>query len=258
MWELRLDYGRSPHAYVNQRLQIQLELLMTSGMPLETCSAVNERWNNKFCYKVASCWLFLLSHTLNMIMIFKILHNFPRTQDSRPRPNDCHNWATLERTVERELSTDRGRYMVRSREFFRSLGIASRLFRFLKVSVVCRAPDRQWIVLNAKPDADLFGSGHVTVCATWPLVKFAEFDNRPMWISFILISIQRVLQWHHVYGNSVTVINSPILSWFRVRPTQEPIHCQCDDHVLLSWTNHQPLGLVSSGRQLSPFLVTEQ
>jgi len=34
---LRLDYGRSPHAYVNQRLQIQLELLMMSGIPLETC-----------------------------------------------------------------------------------------------------------------------------------------------------------------------------------------------------------------------------
>ena len=30
-------YGRSPHAYVNQRLQIQLELLMMSGIPLETC-----------------------------------------------------------------------------------------------------------------------------------------------------------------------------------------------------------------------------
>ena len=60
-WELRLDYGRSPHAYVNQRLQIQLELLMMSGMPLETCWAFNERWNNKFYYKVASCWLFLLS-----------------------------------------------------------------------------------------------------------------------------------------------------------------------------------------------------
>jgi hypothetical protein len=28
--------GRSPHAYVNQRLQIQLELLIMSGMPLET------------------------------------------------------------------------------------------------------------------------------------------------------------------------------------------------------------------------------
>jgi hypothetical protein len=34
---LRLDYGRSPHAYVNQRLQIQVELLMMSGVPLETC-----------------------------------------------------------------------------------------------------------------------------------------------------------------------------------------------------------------------------
>jgi len=39
-WELQFPlrpyYGRSPHAYVNQRLQIQLELLMMSGMPLET------------------------------------------------------------------------------------------------------------------------------------------------------------------------------------------------------------------------------
>jgi hypothetical protein len=60
---LRLDYGRSPHAYVNQRLQIQLQLLMMSGMPLETCWAFNERWNNKFYYKVAYSWLFLLSHT---------------------------------------------------------------------------------------------------------------------------------------------------------------------------------------------------
>jgi hypothetical protein len=59
---LRLDYGRSPHAYVSQRLQIQLELLVMSGIPLETCWAFNEQWNNKFCYKVASCWLFLLNH----------------------------------------------------------------------------------------------------------------------------------------------------------------------------------------------------
>ena len=60
--QLRLDCGRSPHAYVNQRQQIQLELLMMSGIPLETCWAFNERWNNKLCYKVASCWLFLLNH----------------------------------------------------------------------------------------------------------------------------------------------------------------------------------------------------
>jgi len=33
-WELRLDYGRSPHAYVNQRLQIQLGLLMMTDIPL--------------------------------------------------------------------------------------------------------------------------------------------------------------------------------------------------------------------------------
>jgi hypothetical protein len=36
---------------------------MMSGVPLETCSAVNKLWNNKFYYKVASCWLFLLIHT---------------------------------------------------------------------------------------------------------------------------------------------------------------------------------------------------
>jgi hypothetical protein len=36
---------------------------MMSGVPLETCCAFNERWNNKFYYDVASCWLFLLSHT---------------------------------------------------------------------------------------------------------------------------------------------------------------------------------------------------
>ena len=39
---------------------------MMSGMPLETGWAVNERWNNKFYYKVASCWLFLLSETLHV------------------------------------------------------------------------------------------------------------------------------------------------------------------------------------------------
>jgi hypothetical protein len=60
---LRLDYGRSSHGYINQRLQIQLELLMMSSVPLESCWVFNERWNNKFYYKVASCWLFLLSHT---------------------------------------------------------------------------------------------------------------------------------------------------------------------------------------------------
>jgi len=66
---LRLDYSRSPHAYVNQRLQIQLELPMTSGVPLETCSAFNEWWINKFYCKVASCWLFLQS------VIYEYVHD---------------------------------------------------------------------------------------------------------------------------------------------------------------------------------------
>ena len=39
-----------------------LELLMMSGMPLETRWAFNKLWNNKFCYNVACCWLFLLIH----------------------------------------------------------------------------------------------------------------------------------------------------------------------------------------------------
>jgi hypothetical protein len=31
------------------------QLLMMSGVPLETCWAFNKLWNNKFCYKAASC-----------------------------------------------------------------------------------------------------------------------------------------------------------------------------------------------------------
>jgi hypothetical protein len=37
---------------------------MMSGVPLETCLTFNKRWNNKFYYKVAFCWLFLLIHTI--------------------------------------------------------------------------------------------------------------------------------------------------------------------------------------------------
>jgi hypothetical protein len=46
-----------------RRCKYSLELLMMSGMPLETCSAFNEFWNIKFYYKIAFCWLFILSHT---------------------------------------------------------------------------------------------------------------------------------------------------------------------------------------------------
>jgi len=60
-WRLNM-FRAAPHVYINQRLQIQL--LMMSGMPLETCWAFHKLWNNKFHCKVAFCWLFLLNcHT---------------------------------------------------------------------------------------------------------------------------------------------------------------------------------------------------
>jgi hypothetical protein len=34
-WELRLDYGRSPHAYVNQRLQVQFRAPDDEQYPAE-------------------------------------------------------------------------------------------------------------------------------------------------------------------------------------------------------------------------------
>jgi hypothetical protein len=47
---------------------------MMSGVPLETCWACNERWNNKFYYMDASCWLFFLSYLSNVRQI--ITHYF--------------------------------------------------------------------------------------------------------------------------------------------------------------------------------------
>jgi len=35
-----------------------LELLMMSGVPLETCWAFKKLWSNIFYYKAASCWYF--------------------------------------------------------------------------------------------------------------------------------------------------------------------------------------------------------
>jgi hypothetical protein len=51
---------RQPQAYVKPEAVITVfELLMMSGVLLETCSAINKHWNNKFYYTVVSCWLFL-------------------------------------------------------------------------------------------------------------------------------------------------------------------------------------------------------
>jgi hypothetical protein len=47
-----------------------LELLMMSGVLLETCWAFNKRWNNKFYYKVASSCSFIL------IFSYHVFHKF--------------------------------------------------------------------------------------------------------------------------------------------------------------------------------------
>jgi len=47
-----------------------------SGVPLETCSAFSERWNNKSYYKVASYWLFLLIHQIDALNTPAILTVF--------------------------------------------------------------------------------------------------------------------------------------------------------------------------------------
>jgi len=53
------DLHSATYIYVVRRLKVKGSMMMR-GVPLETCWAFNERWNNKFCYKVASCWLFPL------------------------------------------------------------------------------------------------------------------------------------------------------------------------------------------------------
>jgi len=49
-----------PQTYVKPEAAITVfELLMMSGVSLETCWAIKKHWNNKLSYTVASCWLFL-------------------------------------------------------------------------------------------------------------------------------------------------------------------------------------------------------
>ena len=55
-----------------------------SGMPLETCRAFNKFWNNKFYYKVASCWLFLLIHK----QLTKYLQNGSAIDDDNDGDDD--------------------------------------------------------------------------------------------------------------------------------------------------------------------------
>jgi hypothetical protein len=54
------DSCRKPQTYVKPEAAITVfELLMMSGVSLETSWAIKKHWNNKFYYTVTSCWLFL-------------------------------------------------------------------------------------------------------------------------------------------------------------------------------------------------------
>jgi len=52
-WEL------TSHSAMTEAAITVFELLMMSGLSLETCWAIKKHWNNKFHYTVTSCWLFL-------------------------------------------------------------------------------------------------------------------------------------------------------------------------------------------------------
>jgi len=58
---LSLDKGRSSHVYINQRLQIQFKAPDDERYAVRNMLSLQKKlWNNKFYYKVASFWLFLL------------------------------------------------------------------------------------------------------------------------------------------------------------------------------------------------------
>jgi hypothetical protein len=67
-----------PQTYVKPKAAITVfELLMMSGVSLETCWAIKKHWNNKFYYTVASCWLFLQDLHVTGFIRFPILVMLP-------------------------------------------------------------------------------------------------------------------------------------------------------------------------------------
>ena len=59
-----------------------LELLMMSGIRLETCWAFNRLWNNKFYYKAAFCWYFfwiIYDARIHEYQIYTTVHTHTHT-----------------------------------------------------------------------------------------------------------------------------------------------------------------------------------
>jgi hypothetical protein len=66
---------------------------MMSRMPLETCWAFNKHWNNKFYYKVASGWLFLLIQSSFILWCIVLLssnyYHFLFAHADLSKPAEC-------------------------------------------------------------------------------------------------------------------------------------------------------------------------
>jgi hypothetical protein len=73
---------RKPQTYVKPEVAVTVfELLMMSGVSLETCCAIKKHWNNKFYYRVVSCWLFPYNLPVSFTVLFvwpRVLSNFKR------------------------------------------------------------------------------------------------------------------------------------------------------------------------------------
>jgi hypothetical protein len=87
------DSCRQPQAYIKPEAAITVfELLMISGVPLETCWVIKKHRNNKFYYTVASCWLFPRGIRFVPICSHKalVLSVFPISTEFQPRGTFFH------------------------------------------------------------------------------------------------------------------------------------------------------------------------
>jgi hypothetical protein len=68
VFPLSHDNCRQPRTSVKPEAAITVfELVMVSGVSLETCWAIKKHWNNKFYYTVTTCLLFLYNLDLRDI-----------------------------------------------------------------------------------------------------------------------------------------------------------------------------------------------
>jgi len=69
---LSLGNGRSPHVYVNQRLQIQFRAPDDERCAARNMLSFQKLWNNKFYYR-AACWWYLYWKTSQLMLYRKTI-----------------------------------------------------------------------------------------------------------------------------------------------------------------------------------------